>query len=348
MREVRATLAPGGGALPLLAIGYGLIFWLCYLGYAVYLGVLANDFGVFDRAAGESLETVYSLRARNPFAYPPTTLLWLQPLRAVDFGVGFALWTLLSAGAVGWACTRVAPRRVALLVLISPAMATCAAMGQFGAIVGAMILFASSVKGWRQGLLLGLAATLKPQILLAAPLLLLVRRDWESIAAAAAAAIAVVALQAALLGPHLWIDWLAALRAFPEAVERAGAYAGSVGPPGVAAHFGLPGWPFLLIGMALAALLLHKRGRAAEGSEFAALLIIAGGLISPYMLVYDLVGAMPFAIERMLARADRARVPASALFLAPFAGLALLWLVVVLIGSKMRRQGSEDAALASA
>ncbi len=331
MNQVRDPAAEHESRLFKLALAYGLVFWACYVGYALHKEIAGNDFGVFLRAASEPLETVYALRLSNPFAYPPTTLVWLKPWALLGPHAGFALWIVLSVGAMGWATRRLVGSRVALLVIASPAMAATVVIGQFGALVGAMILFAFSLKGWRQGLLLGLAATIKPQILLAAPLILLIRRDWSALLGAAVAGGIVVMVQLLLFGPDLWFRWLDALGAFPRAVEFAGAYVLSVGPAGLASHFGYAPWPFLALGAALAAALLWKRAHDADPVELAALVIIASAFLSPYLLVYDLAAMMPFVVRRMLARDEHAKMPALAVFLAPFAGLSILWLACSLI-----------------
>jgi hypothetical protein len=320
-------------------LGFGLVFWCFYIGYGLHMDIAGNDFGVFHRAAGEPLGNVYALRETNPFAYPPTTLLWLKPWALLGPNMGFVLWSALSIGAIAWTSMRLMGLRAALLVVASPALATTVVVGQFGALVGAMVLFAVSLKGWRQGVLLGLAATVKPQILIAAPFVLLARRDWAALLGAGIAGISVVIAELLMLGPGLWLDWLKALQAFPKAVERAGAYAGSVSPAGVASQFHLPGWPFLAMGIVIAALLLGKRARVADRVELAGLIIIASALISPYLLVYDIVAMMPLAIQSLSTRAGRTRMSALAAYLNPFVGIGILWVTA----SLLKREGPASA-----
>lgn len=312
-------------------LAYGAVFWLCYIAYAFHLGMIGNDFGVFHRAASEPLSSVYALREANPFAYPPTTLLWLQPLAWLSLKSGFVLWVTLSIGAIAWASNRLAGPRVALLVVFSPALVTTIAVGQFGALVAAMILIAVSLKGWRQGLLLGLAATIKPQILLAAPLILLTRKDWRALIGASIAVAATITVELLALGSQLWLDWAKALRAFPKAVEHAHAYAGSVSPMGVASNFHLSTWPFFILGVTIAVLLIAKRSRGADCLELAGLIILASALMSPYLLTYDTIAIVPFVVQQMLVRGGRNQTAALAVFVSPFLALSLLWLTMTML-----------------
>jgi hypothetical protein len=313
---------------------YSLILWAGYIAYAVHLHMIGFDFSTFHRAAGESFDTVYAVRNSSGFAYPPTTLLWLKPFSLLGWIPGFILWTVLSIGLMGWASARLAGWRVALLVIASPALVTAIAVGQFGALVGALVLFAVSLKGWRQGVLLGLAATIKPQILLAAPLVLLARRDGPALLGAGLAAIAVTLAEVLLLGPDLWHKWFVAIVAFGHAVVHWGATAAAVSPAALAVPLGLPALPFLAFGALLLVVLLAKRARTANGAEQAALIVGGSALISPYLFVYDIAALMPFVVVCLARPGGRGWMAALATFLNPFAGFGLVWLVLALIVPK--------------
>ncbi|WBO21939.1 glycosyltransferase family 87 protein [Sphingomonas abietis] len=315
-------------------LGFGLLFWALYLAYALHETIVANDFGVFFEAAHDPLAMVYQIKPSNPFVYPPMTLVWLKPLALLGWTPALILWVTLSLGGMAWATYRLTDTRIALLVLASPVMATTLAVGQFGAIVGAMILWAVRCQGWRQGVLLGLAATIKPQILLAAPIVLLFRADWRALLGAALSMLAMVMLELVTLGPKLWIAWRAAITAFPQGETRIKALAGSVSPAGIAQFHHLPALPFLLAGTVLALLWLRKRARAAGPVELAALIVSASMLMSPYMLVYDLTAMAPFVAVQLIGPSPRDRIAALAAFVCPFLGAGVLWLAARAIWSR--------------
>src|SRR5690348_10935554 len=157
------------------------------------------DFAVFWRS-------VHALHPyapnEQPFVYPPTALLWFSPLKLVNVWPGFLVWTAVSVIAFVTAATWLYGRGATALALISPAAVVGLIPGQSSFIASAL-LFAAFASGCRtcRGVLLGLLLTLKPQLVVLAPLFLLVRREWLAFAAMLGTAAGLAGLTTIIFGP---------------------------------------------------------------------------------------------------------------------------------------------------
>jgi hypothetical protein len=156
------------------------------------------------------------------FSYPPSAVLWLWPLGwlslpwawAVFNGIGFAL-----VGWFVWMMVRplsLAPRHLfwlALGVLLTPAMFDNLTTGQNGMLLGPLLgisLLKATQRGSRAQIAGGIGfgvLTLKPQLGLVIPALLLARRAWPAMITAVLTAAALVALSA-WIWPGSWDLWI--------------------------------------------------------------------------------------------------------------------------------------------
>src|SRR5689334_14174271 len=145
------------------------------------------DFAVFWRA-------VHALHPyapnEQPFVYPPTALLWFSPLKLLDVWPAYLVWTGVSIAIFAAATLWLYGRGPTALALISPAMSVALIPGQTS-LIAAALLFAAFATDCRfcRGMVLGALLTLKPQLVVVAPLFLIVRRDWAALAAMAVSAL---------------------------------------------------------------------------------------------------------------------------------------------------------------
>jgi alpha-1,2-mannosyltransferase len=139
------------------------------------------------------------------WSYPPHFLFIVAPLGLFGYLGALALWSLVTvalyAGAAGY------PRPLTMAVLAAaPATLVNLTCGQTGALAAAFLFGGLRLMPTRPvaaGVLFGLL-TVKPQLGLLVPLVLLVDRRWAVIAWAAFTTILLVALSAAVFGPELW------------------------------------------------------------------------------------------------------------------------------------------------
>ena len=141
------------------------------------------------------------------WSYPPTMLLPARLFAGLPYLPAFALWSsatlaiflggLYLAGLRGWWL---------LAALLAPATAVNLFFGQYGYLLAGLLIGGLSLRDSRPilaGILLGLA-TIKPQLGLLLPILLLAQRQWWVIAAASATALLLLGLSLAVDGIEVW------------------------------------------------------------------------------------------------------------------------------------------------
>lgn len=238
------------------------------------------------------------MRWMRPYAYPPTALLALAPFGALPFWPSLALWTTMSFAvflAAGARLARERKRLALVLIALSPAVVLAALVGQTVVLAAGLATLAIADLERRPrlaGVLLAIAAALKPQAALLAPVALLACGAFETLAAAALAGAAIVAASVACFGFARWPEWLASLGPFQAVVESIPhLMPGVITPYGAAHALGLAGaaaalWrgAFALFGLGLAWRVFAKRRDPA--TRLAAL--GAGSLMAaPYAMHYD-------------------------------------------------------------
>jgi hypothetical protein len=247
------------------------------------------DFTAVTRAQGWLLPNFHWMR---PYAYPPTALLALAPFGALPFWPALALWTATSFGVFLAAGQRLVPDRRALalgLMILPPAVVLAALAGQTVVLAAGLAALAIAELPRRPrlaGVLIALAAALKPQAALLAPVALIACGAFETLGASALAGAVLAA------GFARWPEWLASLGPFQAVVEGIPRLMpGVITPYGAAHELGLTGaaalaWrgAFGLFGLGLTWRVFAKDRDPA--TRLAAL--GAGSLLcAPYAMHYD-------------------------------------------------------------
>ncbi len=191
-------------------------------------------------------------------------------------------------------CRQHLPRNVALLVIASPSLTNGLMTGQVSAALAAAVLWAVAHKDrLTAGIIIGLVATVKPQLVALAPLYFIIQSDWRAFFGAAMSFVAVLCSTLMLFGPAIWMDWAASLPHFREVLNDKFITGAMVTPAGFAEWHQLPTWPFLVIGGLIGVLLVFVCRNSEPVKATAA--VTAGSLLaSPYALTYDLAAIMPF------------------------------------------------------
>jgi multidrug transporter EmrE-like cation transporter len=213
--ETRVRLAVAFAAF---ALAYGLS--------VLRIGHGAPDFYVFwtaaqhwqtpyDPAIIAQLEASIHLGGVWPFAYPPTFLLFVWPFAQLPLSIAYPLWTGLSAGLFFYAAAHlVRPAWATAVLALTPVVFFSAELGQTSLLIGAATIGAWLMRDNRPvlaGVLLGLAACVKPQAMILAPLVFWGR--WRTLGwmLAVCAALAAASL---VFGWRRWLEWPHALAAF--------------------------------------------------------------------------------------------------------------------------------------
>jgi len=145
------------------------------------------------------------------WSYPPSVMLLAAPFGMLPYMGALAIWTVIGIAAfvLGLRLWTRDPRYLLPLLLAPPAIFGLVS-GQFTYLATAAML---AVLRWREsrpllaGVILGLL-TVKPQLGLFFPLLLLATRSWRVIFAASVTALAVAGLTWLIWGPDVWLAYL--------------------------------------------------------------------------------------------------------------------------------------------
>jgi hypothetical protein len=271
-------------------------FAIAYALSALRIGHGAPDFYVFWTAA-RHWQTPYDpaivaqllaglhLKGVWPFAYPPTFLVIAWPFAQLPLGLAYPLWAGLESAAFVFAASHlVRPVWATAALALAPAVFFSAELGQTSLIVGAAVIGGWLLRDKRPalaGVLFGVAACVKPQAMILAPVVLWGR--WRMLAWMAATG-AGLALASLGFGWRRWLEWPQALAAFKALVPQTD----RINPSAlVEAPRWLPlGWTALV---AAGGLVLAAKSRDLVG-------LVGGALcLTPYAHAYDLAALTPLA-----------------------------------------------------
>jgi Glycosyltransferase family 87 len=145
------------------------------------------------------------------WSYPPTVMLIAAPFGRLGYLPALLVWTVAGLAIfLAVAARRIGERRAVLALMVSPAAIFCLISGQSSFITAAMLVGIFALLDRRPlfaGLLIGLM-TLKPQLGLLLPVVLIASGRWRVFSVATATTLALAGVAAALFGTQAWIDFV--------------------------------------------------------------------------------------------------------------------------------------------
>lgn len=267
----------------------------------------------------------------NPFVNPPTALIWFKLLFGVPYWIGFTVWTCLSICAFVAASNKAFDLAPTLLAFVSPVLLKALLLGQSTLLLGAAILFAFMAPPVIGGIVLGTVASIKPQLLLMAPLALLVRRDWRMLFAAIGGGLISLLFSLAAFGIDAWVKWYLSLPHWHQVLIDTNVLKNAVAPAAYAEWEGLSPLPFWVAGIAFAILATVRSARSCERGYLAALIVGASAIAAPYSLPHDLVIFVPLVLLALFRMPRPETIPAMLVFAGVALPISLPVALVVLI-----------------
>jgi putative flippase GtrA len=253
------------------------------------------DFRVYN----DLLRAMIGIAESYFWSYPPHILLFIWPFGLMPYLPAFVLWTLGGFALFLYAVARGGVERKHLLfVAVAPAVAINVFIGQNGFFTAALLI-GGLINLDRRPLLAGVLfgfLTIKPQLGLLIPVVLLVSGRWRTIAAAAATTAALVAATSWLYGADIWAAYLRNVVPVQHFLQEHGNgmlflqipsafYAGRmIGLP-VAVDWALQA----ITSAATLAAVVWTFARRRDPVLSLSLLIAATFLFTPYALNYDMV-----------------------------------------------------------
>jgi len=296
----------------------------------------------YDPAIIERLQAAYHIDGAVPFVYPPTFLLLAWPFAQLPLAIAYPLWTGLSAAAFFYAAAHVVrPNWATIGLFVAPPVVLAIAPGQTSLLVGAAM-----IGGWLSlkqrpvlaGVLFAVAACIKPQAMILAPILM--RGHWRAMRWSLIAGLGLVVASFAF-GTGLWLQWPRALAEFTHVAPGTN----RINPSA------------LVSGPWLAAVLAPLGVYIAVRSRDLACLILGSLCLTPYAHQYDLAPLAPVAAAWLSqphrfgwARCGLGGALLTGLVATPGAALALLVAFDVLLSAwpppdrRLRISGAAPAA----
>lgn len=240
-----------------------------------------------------------------PFVYPPSALVLFAPFALLPFWVAYWTWVLLTAIVFWTAARRVTSGWAIPLALVSPQVVLVLLLGQTTLFVGSAVIWGLSLlrtKPFLAGVLLGVAAAVKPQSLLLAPVALVAGCHWRSIAGAAIGGLG-MALLSLPFGAQLWLDWGNDVVGFSTIIDAHGLNRFGATPAMAAYALGLETIArrtLQAIGIAIGIIVVWRGFRTNDLGVRILCLVFGSLLASPYAIRYELAMAAPVLAAALL------------------------------------------------
>ena len=147
---------------------------------------------------------------RYYWSYPPDIVLFTWPFGLMPFLVAYVAWCVLGLAAfIATSHAGGVERRNLLFIALAPAVMVTVFFGQNGLVTAALLVGALTALNRRPvlaGVLFGIL-TIKPQLGILLPVMLVLTGRWRTIATAGATVVVLVVVTAALYGVDVWVEY---------------------------------------------------------------------------------------------------------------------------------------------
>lgn len=257
------------------------------------------DFQVFWFSGSRPSPEIYADHGM-PFVYPPTSLFLFKPFSLMPFLPSYFGWLILSTSLFGFAVAKTCGAKVSALSFITPAATKGITLGQSAMLLGGAMFAALQLRPVARGAVFGLIAAIKPQLVLFAPVVFLVRREWKVLAGMVGAWVFTVLASIVAFGPTIWANWFRSLPQFHDLLIRHNVISMAISPAARAEYLGLPLLPILLAGAAIGLAAVVIMAKRLEGEMLIALVVGASLAASPYAHTHDSIALIPACIALLL------------------------------------------------
>lgn len=245
------------------------------------------------------------------WSYPPDLLLLTWPFALIPYLPSFAVWIALGLGVYVLAAVEGEWRwQTVLLAVVSPAVVMNIFTGQNGFFTAALLiggLTSLDRRPWIAGILFGIL-TIKPQLGVLLPLMLVLTGRWRVIAAAAVTTVILIGASCIAFGPGVWKAYHDVAMADETHVILHGAGLFVLMMPTVfmnARAASLPlevGWVAQgIVSAATVAMVAWAYWKPRDPVLSLALLVTASFVVTPYVFNYDMV-IFGWLFARLIAR----------------------------------------------
>ena len=164
------------------------------------------DARTYNAALRDMLGTVYP---EHFWSYPPHVLLFIWPFGLMPYLPAYIAWCAIGVALYLLACSSAIQRRRMLFLAAAPGVTVCIFFGQNGFYSAALLiggLLCLDRRPVLAGILFGIL-TIKPQLGLLVPVVLLLERRWVTIMSAVATTAVLFAATTMLFGWNAWVEF---------------------------------------------------------------------------------------------------------------------------------------------
>ncbi|MGH6673756.1 MAG: glycosyltransferase family 87 protein [Xanthobacteraceae bacterium] len=164
------------------------------------------DFHAYNAVLRQMLGGPYQT---HYWSYPPHLMLFIWPFGLMPYLPAYIAWCVIGIALYLLACSTAIPRNRLLFAAVAPGVAVCIFFGQNGFYTSALLIGGLMCLDRRPvlaGILFGIL-TIKPQIGLLLPVVLLLERRWVTIAVAVATTAVLVAATSMIYGWNIWVEF---------------------------------------------------------------------------------------------------------------------------------------------
>lgn len=295
------------------------------------------DIVLYNRHLAELVPWTY---ATQQWSYPPHVLFFAAPFGLLPYGIAYVLWTALGVVAF-WAAAldRDDSWREFAALALAPAALLCLVSGQNAFFTAAILIAIYRFIDARPlliGALIGIL-TVKPQLGLLLPFMLVLTGRWRVFLAAAATTIAFVGASILVFGVDVWLAYLGPGVRLQEYVLQAPSAIIVALMPTVFMNARIAGLgPEIayviqaVAALAAVAAVIWTYARRRDPLLSYGALLVATLVATPYLMSYDLVvmGWLVLALCKTGCLLPRTRVLLVGLYWLPFIALAMATLSV--------------------
>ncbi len=249
------------------------------------------------------------------WSYPPHILLFIWPFGLMPYLPAYIAWCAIGIALYLFACSSAIPRDRLMFLAVAPGVAVCVFFGQNGFYTSALLiggLLCLDRRPVLAGVLFGIL-TVKPQLGLLLPVILLLERRWVTIAVAVMTTTALVAATAMLFGWNIWIEFCEKILPQQQwlTVHGGGLLFEMVSSVFYGARLmNLPvdvAWALQgLVAVPALAAVVWAYWKRRDPALSLALFVTATFLVTPYVLNYDMV-VFGFVVALLRDRADNTK-----------------------------------------
>jgi alpha-1,2-mannosyltransferase len=302
------------------------------------------------------------------WSYPPHVMLFIWPFGLMPYLPAYFVWCAAGIALYLWACSIAVPRDRMLFLAVAPSIAVCIFFGQNGFYTAALLiggLLNLDRRPILAGVLFGIL-TIKPQLGMLLPVILLLERRWLTIASAVVTTAILVVLTSMLFGWHVWVEfydkvipqqhWLTENGAgLLFAVVSSVFYGARLMHLPLSVAWALQG----IVSVAAFAALVWVYWKRRDPQLSLAYFVVATFIATPYILNYDMV-VLGFVVALLRDRADNTTrdhqlliavwtLPVTMMFTAlvfiPLGPIVLIWFGWRLLQRLAQSEGREAQAL---